>query len=77
MIIANSLLGSTIEHELTYDFDLVKYKTDHRASLLSGSVNKSNEQTLNSSGFIRIALILVMASLLFQVYVLIVMILNQ
>ena len=51
-VIANSLLGELIEHELTYGLDVVKYKTDYRASLLNGSVNQSKEQAVNSSAFL-------------------------
>lgn len=51
-ILGNSLLGSTIEHELTYGLDVVQYKTKYQAKLISGKVSTSNEKAFNSAIFI-------------------------
>ena len=51
-VIANSLLGSDIEHELTYGFDIVNYKTAYQVIALSGKDKSSNEKAVNSSAFI-------------------------
>ena len=51
-VLGNSLLGESIEHELTYGLDVVKYKTDYKNALLTGSVESANEEAINSAIFI-------------------------
>ncbi|MCP4321626.1 MAG: TonB-dependent receptor [Alteromonadales bacterium] len=51
-VIGNSLLGDSIEHELTYGMDVVKYKTDYEKVFLNGDIDNANEEAINSSAFI-------------------------
>jgi len=51
-VIGNSLIGGSIEHELTYGVDVVKYKTDYEKVFLNGDIDNANEEAINSSVFI-------------------------
>ncbi len=50
--IGNSQIGDSIEHELTYGIDVVKYKTHYEKVFLNGDVDDANEEAINSSAFI-------------------------
>jgi len=51
-VFANSVVGSGIEHELTYGLDIVKYKTNFYGDFVTGGVKTSSEQAVNSAIFI-------------------------
>lgn len=51
-VLANSVIGSGIEHELTYGLDIVKYKTNYFANYINVDDASSGEQAINSAIFI-------------------------
>jgi len=51
-ILANSVFGTGIEHELTYGLDIVKYQTNYFAEYVSGGIDNSSEEAINSAVFI-------------------------
>jgi len=51
-VLANSVLGKGIEHELTYGLDIVKYKTNYYADYINVNDARSSEEAINSAIFI-------------------------